>query len=340
MPIDETTPRLGLQKPAQPNTLRHDVVRLRNSLDAIDEKVAVLVDDPNNPGSKIIDPAVIPSNIARWDAAEVISSQHMPSDVPLMTKDATGKYRLAKDQLPIGSGTVVHNVASETLMTQIADAQVGDIAHIDNTERAYMLSVAPASARRNWMALSPDIPATVSATGENTNIKALNGLTERLTLAMDGASGLDAVTVQQMNLTVAGAVASAATSSSGTGASLAQVISDFTGSVQWFNGTRSIIPAGYLPADGQCLSRQTHSALYAAVSSGMLKSVTDADWLKDNKLRGQYSKGDVANCPDTTITGAWFRMPDLNGGLTDSTPAVFLRGDGLGKRPALGEVGP
>ena len=323
MPIDETTPRLGLQKPAQPNTLRHDVERLRNSLDAIDEKVAVLADDPNNPGSKIIDPAVIPSNIARWDAAEVISSQHMPSDVPLMTKDATGKYRLAKDQLPIGSGTVVHNVASETLMTQIADAQVGDIAHIDNTLRAYLLAREPASSRNNWKALTAELPATIDTAGNNSDITSLTGLSGPLRLGGQGVNDYDAVTLGQLNAKAGGG-----------GADMTGVMTNFLGSVEWFNGSRPAYPAGYQPADGQLVKRADYPELWAAIQSGMFASCTEDDWQKGKVgtvngvvmnstyiNRGKYSTGDGVST---------FRMPDLNGMVAGSASGLFLRGSGSG----------
>lgn len=83
--------------------------------------------------------------------------------------------------------------------------------------------------------------------------------------------------------------------------------------------TRSNIPSGYVPLDGQLLTRASYSAAWAVLnngSSGLL--TTDATWLSSGIYRGFYSSGNGS----TT-----FRAPDFNGKVAGST-AVFLRGDG------------
>jgi hypothetical protein len=82
---------------------------------------------------------------------------------------------------------------------------------------------------------------------------------------------------------------------------------------------RASIPAGYIPADGQLLTRTTYQAAFAGVNSGILPVVSDATWLATSTSRGCYTTGDGS----TT-----FRIPDLNGKTAGTTAAPFLRGDG------------
>lgn len=109
------------------------------------------------------------------------------------------------------------------------------------------------------------------------------------------------------------------------------------GEVQWFNGLRDKIPADFVAADGQVLSRATFPEWWAKISAGDYVSVTEALWAYSgdngahNKNRGRYSLG--AN--DTV-----FRPPDLNGASSDSVPAAFLRGDANGRLSStLGAIG-
>lgn len=82
---------------------------------------------------------------------------------------------------------------------------------------------------------------------------------------------------------------------------------------------RASIPAGYIPADGQLLSRASYQAAFAGVNSGILPVVSDATWLANSVNRGCYTPG------NGTTT---FRIPDLNGTQAGTVAAPFLRGDG------------
>ena len=94
----------------------------------------------------------------------------------------------------------------------------------------------------------------------------------------------------------------------------------------WHNGTRLTIDDGYASYDGQLLNRADFPTLWAKVQSKFVV-INDTDWLSDPKKRAAYSSGDG----ETT-----FRMPDLNGFLSDSIKGLFLRGDG--NRSIAGET--
>lgn len=91
-------------------------------------------------------------------------------------------------------------------------------------------------------------------------------------------------------------------------------------SVSWWGGLREGIPQGYIPADGQVISR----ALYIDVTGNvetMQGTITDAVWTAEAARRGNWSKGDGST--------TW-RVPDLNGKSAGTMGAPFLRGDGTG----------
>jgi hypothetical protein len=90
---------------------------------------------------------------------------------------------------------------------------------------------------------------------------------------------------------------------------------------------RASIPAGYIPADGQLLTRTTYQAAFAGVDSGILPVVSDATWLATSTSRGCYTTG------NGTTT---FRIPDLNGKTAGTTAAPFLRGDGTNSTGVAG----
>ncbi|MCK7435935.1 tail fiber domain-containing protein, partial [Enterobacter bugandensis] len=153
-----------------------------------------------------------------------------------------------------------------------------------------------------------------------------------LTLKQNAAGDFDAVTLQQLRA-----------AGSGGGANMSGVMNNFIGAVEWFNGTRAKLPAGYIAADGQELSQTDplYVDLYTAVSNDVFVTVTEALWqnsgaadnLKKGANRGAYVK--------QSSTGK-FRVPDLNGAYSDgATPgANFLRGDGAGKfTDIIGGVG-
>ena len=83
--------------------------------------------------------------------------------------------------------------------------------------------------------------------------------------------------------------------------------------------SRTAIPAGYVAADGQLLTRTTYSAAWARVDIGDVPVVADAAWLASSTNRGAYTPG------NGTTT---FRIPDLNGKAVGTLAAPFLRGDG------------
>lgn len=182
----------------------------------------------------------------------------------------------------------------------------------------------------------------VNRTGINSDLKTLNALTNISTTKVtfekpptipDGAQPYDAVNLRQLQ---------AAGGSSG--ASMNGVMNNFIGAVEWWNGSRASLPAGYIAADGQECS-QTDPAtadLYALVSSGKVVTVTEDKWLNSGSadaLRKGENRG--AYVKQSTTAGK-FRVPDLNGAYADgSTPrANFLRGDGGGNYTSeIGGVG-
>ena len=89
-------------------------------------------------------------------------------------------------------------------------------------------------------------------------------------------------------------------------------------SVMWWP-QRTAIPAGYVAADGQTLSRATYPDAWTGINAGNVPTVADATWLSTTTERGKYTPGDGS----TT-----FRLPDYNGKFAGSLGAVFLRGDG------------
>lgn len=89
-------------------------------------------------------------------------------------------------------------------------------------------------------------------------------------------------------------------------------------SVQWWP-SRSSIPAGYIPADGQIINRGIYPDLDDAVLNNRVPVVSDANWLSTITNRGSYTAGNGT----TTI-----RVPDYNGKSSGSLGRVFLSGDG------------
>ena len=99
-------------------------------------------------------------------------------------------------------------------------------------------------------------------------------------------------------------------------------------SVEWWGGTRSAIPAGAVPADGQVLNASVYPDAATEITKGSNSSVpvvAEAVWAIPTN-RGCYTKAN----------GSQFRVPDYNGKLSDSIGAVFLRGDGKNSAGAAG----
>lgn len=173
--------------------------------------------------------------------------------------------------------------------------------------------------------------ATYAKKGVNSDITALNGLTGALKVGADAQQPLELTTLRQVQQLTGG-----------TASAVVGVVGGFIGAVMWFQGSRASIPAGWAAADGQLLGRNAYPDLWAAINSSALKRVTDQQWLAGpgggipvGQFRGMYSLGDGTST---------FRMPDLNGVLAESIPALFLRGDAGGRIGteigAVGEVLP
>ncbi|QIN96073.1 tail fiber protein [Escherichia phage MN05] len=153
----------------------------------------------------------------------------------------------------------------------------------------------------------------VNRTGINSDIKQL---TQKVTFTQpvtvpDGVGDYDAVTVRQLRNS----------GGSGGGASMSGVMNNFIGAVEWWQGSRVKLPAGYVAADGQLLTRTDYPDLWAAVDAGLLMSIDETGWLNTVGVkflhRAKYSTGDGSTN---------FRVPDLNGVQTDSLSRIFLSG--------------
>ncbi|EBL7042173.1 tail fiber domain-containing protein [Salmonella enterica] len=342
-PIDDRTPKLDLPLPAQPNTLKNDVQRLRDTITSLDDKVVVI-----DPTTGKMDSKFLPDKVA------VLVPPHATLDPAMLppevvTVDATGK--IPEDKIPDDARTNIHTVASEVLMLEL-DASVGDIARVTNSGKTFMLmgktgNVTPPQKtdRGDWKEQVSKVVSTVNGrngaivvaeAGVNNDITQLNALTGPLRLGGDASQPYDAVTLRQLQAAGAGG-----------GANMSGVMNNFIGAVEWFAGTRAKLPAGYIPADGQLVSRTdpATSDLWLAVNKGQFVSVTDAEWILNPNAsptkpfqrvgnRGSYSLGDGSTN---------FRIPDLNGvrrkgDLNDgaaftgdnSITGSFLRGDGGG----------
>ena len=108
------------------------------------------------------------------------------------------------------------------------------------------------------------------------------------------------------------------------------------GAVMWFNCYRGALPDGWVPLDGQLLTRTAFPDLWAMVRDKKVPIVTEALWLTaptstyTNYIpyshRNSYTVGDGSST---------FRIPDTNGVQTGSIKSPVLRGDGK----AGGDIG-
>ncbi|CCI88886.2 tail fiber protein [Yersinia phage phi80-18] len=99
-------------------------------------------------------------------------------------------------------------------------------------------------------------------------------------------------------------------------------------SVLWWH-MRSAIPAYYIPADGQILTRSMYPGVWQMIADGKVPVVPESTWLADPKWRGCYTVGNGVST---------FRVPDYNGKSAGSHGAVFLRGDGLNSDGTSGTI--
>ncbi|EIP9221076.1 tail fiber domain-containing protein [Salmonella enterica] len=334
MPIDDRTKRFDLELPAQANTLKNDVARLRDAMNVLDEKAAIL------DAQGKVSPEQLKDVVPLLNKG-IIDPANLPTDVVRLLP---GETTLSPVQLPPEFMRAVFDVAQENLLVDL-DAKIGDMAHITGSGRVFELKGVPASNRDNWKESvmtaitkvngQPLLPANfngdlqVATPGVNDNITSLTGLNGPLRLGGEGQADYEAVTLGQLK---------GAMGTSG-GASMSGVMNNFIGAVEWFNGSRSALPAGYIPADGQLVSRTAPETkdLWTAVDKGMFSKVSDAEWVNGpsasagGQYRGKYSTG------NGTTT---FRVPDLNGMQLNSVRALFLRGDAAGQATTtIGTVG-
>ncbi|MGE8449107.1 MAG: hypothetical protein ACN6OP_00505 [Pseudomonadales bacterium] len=94
---------------------------------------------------------------------------------------------------------------------------------------------------------------------------------------------------------------------------------------------RTAIWAGWIPGDGQTVSRATFPDLAQAVIDGRVPVVSEADWQADPFKRASYTLGDGS----TTI-----RVPDYNGKSPGAYAAVVMRGDGARSGGTNGVIQP
>ncbi|EBA6160810.1 tail fiber domain-containing protein [Salmonella enterica] len=320
-PIDERTTRFDLELPAEANTLKNDVARLRDSFGKLDTNAAKLDANGKLEGTQI------PDSVARLNATGLLKDDQLPLKVPLL--DAAGK--LPQSTIPDDARMNIMNAASEVLMLDL-DATLGDVCNITQSPYKQFLLVKPDPTQRDSWRELPDKAVTsvngrtgavtVAEAGVNADITGLTALSGPLTLGGDAAGAYDAVTLRQLQAASGGAG----------GANMSGVMNNFIGAVEWFTGTRAKLPAGYIAADGQEVS-QTDAAtkdLFAAVDSGMLVSTDEQTWLTAPagtkaaliSARGNYVKN--------STTAGMFRVPDLNGMQAGSIQGVFLRGSASG----------
>lgn len=309
-PIDERTTRFDLELPAEANTLKNDVARLRDSFGKLDTNAAKL--DANGK----LEETQIPDSVARLNTAGLLKDDQLPLKVPLL--DNAGK--LPQSTIPDDARMNIMNAASEVLMLDLK-ATLGDVCNITQSPYKQYLLVKPDPTQRDSWRELPDKAVTsvngrtgtitVAEAGENADITGLTALNGPLRLGGDASGAYDAVTLRQLQ---------AASGGIG-GANMSGVMNNFIGAVEWWQGTRAKLPAGYVAADGVVLNRADYPDLWAAVSSNMLLSIDDAGWLNPGGIkflhRGKYSTGDGS----TT-----FRVPDLNGVQADSLSRIFLAG--------------
>lgn len=320
--IDNHSKRLNLPLPDESNFLQDDCARIRESFNIIDQRAATL----DTLGK--LEVSQLPDKAVQYTSADLLPEDKLPPSVVLV--DTTGK--IPASQLPPAGVTNIRDVSSEAAMLALP-ATPGDVANRLDIGERYVLAGADATRLANWRILPQT--AVTSINGETGAVTgyvklkpiassiamALEGINGPLRLLADGTDDYDAVTLKQLKTVQ---------SSGAGGASMSGVMNNFIGAVEWFNGDRLNLPAGYIAADGQLESRTDPKTadLWIAVSKNMLQSIDDAKWSAGIAERGKYSLGDGS----TT-----FRVPDLNGiqrngvkGFTgiDSLAGLFLRGDG------------
>lgn len=331
--VDQKTPRLGLLLPFTDNFLQDDVERLRDTFNLLD----VLVVTRDQTTGKIADD-MLSDVIAKLDANGKLNKANLPSTVVQTGPDG----KIDASLMPSIAVVDTFPVPNEASMLGL-QCERGDIAIREDLGKTFILTQMPPSVLSNWRELTSTNVTSVNGqtgaitglakSGVNNDITGLNALSGPLRLGGDAAGDYDAVTLKQLRAASGGAG----------GASMNGVMNNFIGAVEWFNGSRAKLPAGYIAADGQLASRTDPSTadLWAAVNAGILVSAaSDAAWQNSGvpgaewNNRGMYSPGDGS----TT-----FRIPDLNSQWNDPaqrwTPqGLFLRSSGRLSGNGVGNI--
>lgn len=318
--VDKKTPRLGLLLPNADNFLQDDVERLIQSFDLLD--VLVVMRDQTT--GKIADDQ-LSAVIARLDAQGKIATSALPSSV--VQKGADGKI----DASVLPSIAIIDSfpVPNEASMLGL-QCERGDIAIRTDLGRSFILADLPPSKLSNWRELTSTNVTSVNGqigaitglakSGVNDDITQLTALSGPLRLGGEATGDYDAVTLKQLRAASGGAG----------GASMNGVMNNFIGAVEWFNGSRAKLPAGYIPADGQKVLKTDAPDLWAAVNNNVLTSTNEATWQGNRNKRACYAY-------DTSTTE--FRVPDLNGQQSGSITGAFLRGHSSSAESQSGAVG-
>lgn len=147
----------------------------------------------------------------------------------------------------------------------------------------------------------------------------------RVTGLGNGIATTDAVNLGQLNSASSGATIAISQLNN----RFANLISSLTtamnaacpvGMVAWHNGVSGTIPPGWIPANGQALTRSGNASLWAWAAAQ--DPATELAWQGSVMERVRYSLGDGS----TT-----FRVPDLNGAQVGSLQGLFLRGSAAGQ---------
>lgn len=329
--VDQKTPRLGLLLPFTDNFLQDDVERLRDTFNLLD----VLVVTRDQTTGKIADD-MLSDVIAKLDAQGKLNKANLPSTVVQTGPDG----KIDGSLMPSIAVVDTFPVPNEASMLGL-QCERGDIAIREDLGKTFILTQMPPSVLSNWRELTSTNVTSVNgktgaitglaASGINNDITSLTALSGPLRLGGDGAGDYDAVTMKQLRAASGGAG----------GASMNGVMNNFIGAVEWFNGSRAKLPAGYVAADGQTLNRADYPELWAAISGSVLNSVTEALWnTQVSNTRGSfyYNRGSYSQGDGNLTTGTTFRVPDLNGGQTGSIANTFLNGSAPSLSGNVGQV--
>ena len=318
--VDQKTPRLGLLLPFTDNFLQDDVERLRQTFGLLD----VLIVTRDQTTGKIADD-MLSDVIAKLDANGKLNKANLPSTVVQTGPDG----KIDGSLMPSIAVIDTFPVPNEASMLGL-QCERGDIAIREDLGKTFILTQMPPSVLSNWRELTSTNVTSVNgktgavtglaASGVNNDITSLNALSGPLRLGGDAAGDYDAVTFRQLR---------AASGGSG-GANMSGVMNNFIGAVEWFNGSRAKIPAGYIAADGQKVLKTDQPDLWAAVNGALLISTNEATWQADRTKRACYAY-------DTSSTE--FRVPDLNGQQSGSITGAFLRGHSSAAESQSGAVG-